>query len=86
MPTVIPVTELSNYTEVLSQVDDTRQVYLSENGRRVYMITKIDPENEMAQETALEQLISDLKRCEDRANREGWIAEDVFDREMEMLD
>ena len=42
MPTIIPISDLRNYTEVLNKVDLDKLVYLTRNGRGSYVITKID--------------------------------------------
>lgn len=42
MPTILPISDLRNYTEVLNQVDIDKAVYLTRNGRGSYVITKID--------------------------------------------
>ena len=42
MPTILPISDLRNYTEVLNQVDLDKSVYLTRNGRGSYIITKID--------------------------------------------
>lgn len=42
MPTILPISDLRNYTEVLNQVDLDKPVYLTRNGRGSYVITKID--------------------------------------------
>ncbi len=42
MPTILPISDLRNYTEVLHQVDLEKVIYLTRNGRGSYIITKID--------------------------------------------
>lgn len=42
MPTILPISDLRNYTDVLNQVDVNKPVYLTRNGRGSYVITKID--------------------------------------------
>jgi len=42
MPTILPISDLRNYTEVLNKVDLDKAVYLTRNGRGSYIITKID--------------------------------------------
>ncbi len=42
MPTILPISDLRNYTEVLNRVDLDKSVYLTRNGRGSYIITKID--------------------------------------------
>ena len=42
MPTILPISDLRNYTEVLNKVDIDKPVYLTRNGRGRYIISKID--------------------------------------------
>ena len=42
MPTILPISDLRNYTEVLNQVDINKPVYLTRNGRGTFVITRID--------------------------------------------
>lgn len=42
MPTILPISDLRNYTVVLDQVDANKPVYLMRNGRGTYVISKID--------------------------------------------
>ncbi len=41
-PTILPISDLRNYTAVLNRVDVDKAIYLTRNGRGSYMITKID--------------------------------------------
>ena len=42
MPTILPISDLRNYTDVLNQVDINKPVYLTRNGRGTFVITRID--------------------------------------------
>ena len=42
MPTILPISDLRNYTDVLNQVDVNKPVYLTRNGRGTFVITRID--------------------------------------------
>ena len=42
MPTILPISDLRNYTEVLNRVDVDKPVYLTRNGRGTYVISKLD--------------------------------------------
>ena len=42
MPTILPISDLRNYTDVLNKVDVDKPVYLTRNGRGSYVISKID--------------------------------------------
>jgi PHD/YefM family antitoxin component YafN of YafNO toxin-antitoxin module len=75
MPKILPISDLRNYTEVLSQVDVDKPVYLTRNGRGTYVISKIDDYDH--DETA-EELLKEIKKGEKSlANEEGISLEDV---------
>lgn len=59
MPTILPISDLRNYTEVLNRVDVEKPVYLTRNGRGSYVISKID---DYDRETTVEQLLAEIKK------------------------
>lgn len=61
MPTILPISDLRNYTEVLNRVDVNRPVYLTRNGRGSYVISKLD---DYDPETTIEQLVVEIKKGE----------------------
>ena len=64
MPTILPISDLRNYTEVLNRVDVDKHVYLTRNGRGRYVISKID---DYDRETTVEQLLAEIKKGEQSA-------------------
>lgn len=58
MPTILPISDLRNYTEVLNQVDLNKPVYLTRNGRGTYIITRID---DYDQEAATKDLMREIE-------------------------
>ena len=86
MPNIVPVSDLRNYTEVLKEVDNKKRVYLTRNGRGAYTIMTVSEADELDRIRAAKAIASDLKRAEERANSEGWIDADEFDREMGIID
>ena len=64
MPTILPISDLRNYSEVLSRVDVDRPVYLTRNGRGTYVISKLD---DYDRETTVEQLLAEIKKGEESA-------------------
>ena len=86
MPNIVPVSDLRNYTEVLKEVDASRRVYLTRNGRGAYTIMTVEEADELDRMKAAYSLIADLKRAEERANKEGWINADDFDKEMGIIE
>ncbi|MBO4617246.1 MAG: type II toxin-antitoxin system prevent-host-death family antitoxin [Lachnospiraceae bacterium] len=86
MPSIMPISELRNYTEVLKEVDNKSRVYLTRNGRGAYAIMTVAEADELDRIKSMRALSDDLKRAEERAKNEGWIDADKFDREMGIID
>lgn len=86
MPSILPISDLRNYTEVLKEVDSKNRVYLTRNGHGAYTIMTVAEADELDRIRAARSLTVDLKRAEGRANREGWIDADQFDKEMGIID
>lgn len=61
MPTILPISDLRNYTEVLNRVDVDKPVYLTRNGRGRYVISKLD---DYDPEATAEQLVAEIKKGE----------------------
>ncbi len=62
MPKILPISDLRNYTNVLSQVDVDRPVYLTRNGRGTYVISKLDDYDKVA---TAEELLMGIKDAEE---------------------
>ena len=71
MPSILPVSDLRNYTDVLKQVDVSKRVYLTRNGHGEYGILTMEEIDELDRYRAAYQLITKLKKSEERANVEG---------------
>lgn len=75
MPKILPISDLRNYTEVLSQVDGDKPVYLTRNGRGTYVISKVD---NYGRAEAVEELFKAIQKGEKSlANDEGVASEEV---------
>jgi len=61
MPTILPISDLRNYTVVLDQVDVSKPVYLTRNGRGTYVISKID---DYDREATVETLVREIEKGE----------------------
>ena len=61
MPTILPISDLRNYTDVLNRVDIDKPVYLTRNGRGTYVITKLD---DFDHQTSVESLIKEIEEGE----------------------
>ena len=75
MPNIKPISDLRNYTDILKQVDVSKRVYLTRNGH-----------GELDRYRAAYQLISKLKKSEERANLEGWIPSEDVEKELEVFE
>lgn len=82
MPSIKPISDLRNYTEVLKEVDRNKRVYLTRNGRGAYTIMTMEEVEEFDRLKAMYGLMQDLKAAEERGNKEGWLSEDELDEEM----
>ncbi len=61
MPKILPISDLRNYTNVLSQVDVGKPVYLTRKGRGTYVISKLD---DYDKEVTAEELLMGIKDAE----------------------
>ena len=84
MPNIKPISDLRNYTDILKQVDVSKRVYLTRNGHGEYGILTMDEIDELDRYRAAYQLISKLKKSEERANLEGWIPSEDVEKELEV--
>lgn len=85
MPNIKPISDLRNYTDVLKQVDVSKRVYLTRNGHGEYGILTMEEIDELDRYRAAYQLITKLKKSEERANLEGWISSEDVEKELEVL-
>ena len=86
MPNIKPISDLRNYTDILKQVDVSKRVYLTRNGQGEYGILTMDEIDELDRYRAAYQLISKLKKSEERANLEGWIPSEDVEKELEVFE
>ncbi len=73
MTTIIPISDLENYTEVLSRCDDGVTVYLTKNGRGRYVMQSL-AEHEKLQATV--KLLAELAKGMDSIRAEGALSVD----------
>ena len=86
MPNIKPISDLRNYTDILKQVDVSKRVYLTRNGHGEYGILTMDEIDELDRYRAAYQLISKLKKSEERANLEGWIPTEDVEKKLEVFE
>ena len=73
MPNIKPISDLRNYTEVLSDVAVGAPVFLTKNGRGTYAIIDIQ-DYEKTQATL--RLMNELAKGRRSGEQEGWISSD----------
>lgn len=86
MPSIKPISDLRNYTEVLKEVDANSRVYLTRNGHGAYAIMSVTEADELDRMKAMFGLLSDLKQADEEAQRVGWIEADDLEKEMGIYD
>lgn len=79
MPNIKPVSDLRNYTDVLSEVKEDSPVYLTRNGRGEYAIIKIE---ELRKLHATIKLLSSLEAGEKSAREHGWLSLDDVEEKL----
>ena len=73
MPSIKPVSDLRNYTDVLRDVDNGEPVFLTKNGRGRYVINDME---EYEKINATLKLFSELEKGEQSARENGWVKSD----------
>ena len=79
---ISPISDLRNYTEVLTEVDARGRVYLTRNGRGAYAIMTFEEAEELDRLKAAYAVVSEVKKSEERGHREGWVSSDEIRKEM----
>lgn len=82
MPTIMPISDLRNYTDVLKEVDASNRVYLTRNGHGAYTIMTVEEADELDRLRAVHNVLVDLERAELRSEREGWVDDDEIQKIM----
>lgn len=82
MPNIKPISDLRNYTEVLKEVDVSSRVYLTRNGHGEYAILTMKEIDELDRLKSAYMLMDNLRKAEERAQREGWIDAEDMEREL----
>ena len=73
MPSIVPISDLKNYSEVLRSCDNGATVYLTKNGRGKYVVQSLG-EYERLQATV--KLLAELGRGVESVRREGGLSVD----------
>lgn len=70
MPTILPVTELRNYTKVLCEVSPGNPVFLTKNGRGLYAVVDME---DYKKQSAIRQLMAEIAEGELSARDKRWL-------------
>ena len=73
MPNILPISDLKNYGEVLSQCDGGAPVYLTKNGRGKYVVQSIA---EYEKQVSTIRLLAELAKGVDSLRKEGGLSID----------
>ena len=73
MPNILPISDLKNYGEVLSQCDGGSPVYLTKNGRGTYVVQSIA---EYEKQVSTIRLLAELGKGVDSLRKEGGLSID----------
>jgi len=85
MPSIKPISDLRNYTEVLKDVDINHRVYLTRNGHGAYTIMTIEEADALDKLRSMAGLLSDQK-ADNEASEKGWIDSDDLEKELGIYD
>lgn len=73
MPTIMPVSSLRTYSDVLDHVDVGAPVFLTKNGRGKYAIIDMSDYDRL---TAESHLFVELEKGRESGERDGWLTPD----------
>ena len=73
MPNIKPISDLRNYTEVLKEVDTSKRVYLTRNGKGEYAIMRMKEIDELDKLKDFLSLQEKLQAAENESNKLGWL-------------
>ena len=73
MPNILPISDLKNYGEVLSQCDGGSPVYLTKNGRGKYVVQSIA---EYEKQVSTIRLLAELGKGVESLRKEGGLSID----------
>ena len=76
MPSIMPISDLRNYTEVLKEVDNNNRVYLTRNGHGAYALVDIADQEEFIQTKAALQFMCEMNKGMRAGEEQGWLTAD----------
>ena len=77
MPTISPISDLRNYSEVLRKVDSGKPVFLTKNGHGKYVIISIEEYDKVF---AAYKLMAELDKGRQSGESKGYIAAEDVER------
>lgn len=72
MPSIKPISDLRNYTDLLKTVTYGNRIYLTRNGKGEYVLLTMDELDDIESRLARFQLLLKLEQAKKRAGDEGW--------------
>lgn len=82
MPSIIPVSDLKNYTSIINKVTYGNRVYLTKNGHGQCALIDIQELDELDKQKALLQLMTKLAEAKVSVKEEGTISADMLEKEL----
>ena len=82
MPTIKPVSELKNYTNIINQVSYGNRIYFTKNGHGQCALVDIQELDELDQQKALLQLMTKLAEAKISVKEEGTISAEELEKEL----
>ncbi len=82
MPNIKPISELKNYTNVLSEVSYGKRVYFTKNGHGQVALVDINELDELDKQKSLLQLLTKLNEAKLSVSTEGTISADKLEKEL----
>ena len=82
MPTIIPISDLKNYTSVVNQVSYGNRVYLTKNGHGNCVLIDMSELDELDKDRALLKLMGKLGEAKISVKEEGTISADDLEKEL----
>lgn len=82
MPNIKPVSDLRNYTSVISEVEYGARVYLTKNGHGKITMIDMQELDDLEKELALYKFKYEMAIAEKSIQEEGTISSDDLEREL----
>ena len=82
MPSIKPISELKNYSNVVSEVSYGNRVYLTRNGHGQFALIDMQELDELDKQKALLQLMTKLNDAKVSVREEGTISADELEKEL----